>query len=237
MATKSAHLVERLAARLRADAGLGDSDLADPPPVWSPSERVATPVAVPATEPAPLSPVAPTDTGAVTTEEARATAAPPAAIRTIDLPTMQSAGLLCVGRRTKSFEEYRVTTERIMRTLRASRPNRAASGNLLMVTSARTGEGKSFSTLNLAASLVQNRFSEALLIDADEKPKSLSHLLGVHDLPGLMNLGQDVRVEAAMIPTAAEGMWVLPFGQTKPGERDLAITRTVATEIRSARRA
>jgi succinoglycan biosynthesis transport protein ExoP len=58
---------------------------------------------------------------------------------------------------------------------------------VLMVASAMAGEGKSFSSLNLAAALAQNG-SRVLLVDADLRRGTLSRVLGQHSSVGLSEL-------------------------------------------------
>ena len=58
---------------------------------------------------------------------------------------------------------------------------------VLMIASAMAGEGKSFSSLNLAAALAQNG-GRVLLVDADLRRGTLSRILGQHSSVGLSEL-------------------------------------------------
>lgn len=66
----------------------------------------------------------------------------------------------------------------------ASTPNR----NLIMVTSALAGEGKSFVALNLAMSIAMEVDCTVLLVDADVVSPSMPALLGIQPAKGLMDL-------------------------------------------------
>ena len=256
--SRMAHLVERAAALLRADAALRNeeetaedallpvadlaTDLADeevaPParrtePAEAGSVSVTLPQPPPLAElPAPTAPPAP---------------APPmegelpASVPVLDIPTLQRAGLVLTGSRSRIAEEFRIAVTRALRALRGSRAGRAGAANLLMVTSARPNEGKSFSCLNIAASIAQNGLADVLLIDLDAKPRSLSALLGLGGRDGLLDLASGwgnpsatantLRSPESLIArTAIEGLWFLPIGVRKPGAEG-AITRAVSTTL------
>ena len=107
-----------------------------------------------------------------------------------------------------------------------------------MVTSARPGEGKSFSALNLAVSVAQNGLSDVLLVDVDAKPRSLSTLLGLRDRPGLLDMVDqpELRAEDVLVRTAVEGFQFLPLGIARAGTADAGVTRALATAIERIRR-
>jgi protein-tyrosine kinase len=193
------HLVERAAALLRAEAGL------------APTEPVAD-AAPPAATLADVPPPAP----ARRAESPGTPPAAPEAAPAVTVAALQHAGLVLTGARSRATEEYRITVGRLLRVLRTGRAGRAGSGNLLMVTSARLGEGKSFSALNLAASLAQNGLAEVLLVDVDGKRHSLSAELGLGGRGGLLDLAADpsLRPETVVAPSAIEGLAIVPHGTT-----------------------
>ena len=57
-----------------------------------------------------------------------------------------------------------------------------------MVTSARPGEGKSFTAINLAGSIARQGNNHVLLVDADSKRNSICYPMGLADAPGLLDL-------------------------------------------------
>lgn len=60
--------------------------------------------------------------------------------------------------------------------------------NLIMVTSAVAGEGKSFTSVNLAISIAAELDHTVMLVDADVARPSLPRMLGVSEGPGLLDL-------------------------------------------------
>lgn len=116
------------------------------------------------------------------------------------------------------------------------------AANLLMVTSSKPNEGKSFSSLNLAGSLALGGLAEVLLMDIDSKPGALTEILGLAGRPGLFDLVADpaLRPEDVVLATAIPGLSILPIGRVAaggPGSSDRTVTRPVAAMVeRLARR-
>ncbi len=61
-------------------------------------------------------------------------------------------------------------------------------GNLILLTSSLPGEGKSYSSINLALSIAQERDHTVLLVDCDVARHGTSRSLGISDKPGLVEL-------------------------------------------------
>jgi receptor protein-tyrosine kinase len=221
------HLVERAAALLRSGAGLAaeTGGAAAPPPAAAATPPPA-PAAAPPGSPAPASHTIP------------GMAPPPLELPRLDIETLKRAGLALSGRaRTRISEEYRITVGRILRTLRATK-TRTEPSNLLMVTSAKPGEGKSFTALNIAASIAQNGLGEVLLVDMDAKPKSLSATMSLTDAPGLYNLvaNPTLRIEDTLVRTAIGGLSYLPIGSRDVTASEPGVSRPVSATIERLRR-
>jgi len=91
-------------------------------------------------------------------------------------------------------------------------------GNLLLVTSSRAAEGKTFTALNLALSLtLADPAAKVLLVDADAEKSSLSRLLGLADQSGLSELleSKNQRLQDLIRNTDRPGLRILPAGQSK----------------------
>ena len=101
-------------------------------------------------------------------------------------------------------------------------------GNLILVTSSVPGEGKSYTALNLALAIAQERDHTVLLIDADVTKQGVSRMLGIErrrpDLTDLLT-SEDLSVGKAMLRTDVPGLVLLPAG--KPHEY---ITEMVASQ-------
>lgn len=116
--------------------------------------------------------------------------------------------------RSKIAEEYR----RIKRPLLMNIEGRGAAvvqnPNLIMVTSALPGEGKTFSALNLALSIAMEQDKTVLFVDADVSKASACRLIGVpRDSKGLIDVlekGTDLR--EVLYQTDIPNLRVLPAG-------------------------
>jgi receptor protein-tyrosine kinase len=158
----------------------------------------------------------------------------------IDWEVLAAAGL-AVGQttRTRIAEEYRIAAGRVLRAVRASYAPGRGAGNVVMVTSARPGEGKSFNALNLAGSLAQHTPRNVMLIDIDAKERPLSADLGLDERMGLLDLAADpsLRAEDVVLQTAIPRLSVLPIGSRRAHTPDLAAASPVTALIeRLARR-
>ncbi len=83
----------------------------------------------------------------------------------LDIARLAAAGFLTPDApRTELAEEFRLLKRPLLANVRATS---VARGNLIMVTSALPGEGKTFTAINLALSMAMELDSRVLLIDAD----------------------------------------------------------------------
>ncbi len=157
----------------------------------------------------------------------------------IGLDAMERAGMVVARTaRTRISEEYRIVIGRVLRALR-DEPDSAGSHNVVMVTSARPGEGKSFTALNLAGSIAQHSTENVLLVDLDAKLRPISALLGVDDRLGFHDLVVDptLRPEDVILNTAVGNLTFLPVGSRPEENTGVAHVRPITPIIaRLARR-
>ena len=87
--------------------------------------------------------------------------------------------------------------------------------NLIMVTSAMPGAGKTFCSVNLAASLSLERELNVLLVDADVAKPHISTAFGLADRPGLIDVleDDDLSIEDILVRTDLNDIQVLPAGR------------------------
>ena len=88
-------------------------------------------------------------------------------------------------------DEYR----RIKRPLLSNAFGKSAEllerGNLILVTSSIPGEGKTHTAINLALSIANERDHTVLLVDCDVTRHGTSKMLGISDMPGLVETLED----------------------------------------------
>lgn len=124
-------------------------------------------------------------------------------------------------------EEFRMIKRPLLRTLR---DGDSARPNLVAVTSAMPGEGKSFCAFHLALSMAMERDTTVLLVDAHMANPALPGLLGIPDGPGMMDLLMDDRLSAAdvIVKAGHPALSVLPAGKANHHTVELLASRDMA---------
>lgn len=90
------------------------------------------------------------------------------------------------------------------------------NGNLIMLTSALPGEGKTFCAINLAMSLAIEMDHTVLLVDADVARPSVLRTLGLESELGLIDVLLDDNLDLAdvMLKTNVDSLSILPAGSS-----------------------
>jgi len=96
-------------------------------------------------------------------------------------------------------------------------------GNLVMVASAVPGEGKTFTSLNLALSMRLEEDVTVLLVDGDVVNPRITRILGLENEPGLLDVVRDpgVSVGSAILATDVPGLAFLPAGRPDANPTEL----------------
>ena len=148
----------------------------------------------------------------------------------------QSGGVTPNEEKTQIAEEFRL----IKRPLITNAFNRGAgqikNGNLIMVTSALAGEGKSFCAINLAMSIAMEMDHTVLLIDADVARPSLPKYLGFKPGKGFLDVLLDDKIKLAdvMMRTNVEKLTILSSGKKSRHSTELLASQSMSnllTEI------
>jgi receptor protein-tyrosine kinase len=204
-------LIQRAAERLKRDNDLSlvEKAAAKMAPPASPSapravvaELLEPPPQVPSPAPAPLPDPSPAAAPPATPDSAASPARRPGRYLTLDLGKLQVAGFVTpTGSRTRIAEEFRVIKRPILLRAFATGDERIESGNLMMVTSAKPGEGKTFTAINLAMSMASERDIHVLLVDADVQRPSVFQVLGLPPQKGLLDVLSDSNLSPADVLT------------------------------------
>jgi len=147
----------------------------------------------------------------------------PARHVTLYLDVLRSLGYLPELDLAKQFANHyrrikRPLVEKAVAVEGTVRPKR-----VIMVTSALPGDGKTFTSINLALSLALERDLSVLLIDCDVVRRHISQIFGMQDEPGLLDgLTNDaVDLESFIIGTNVRGLSILPAGSPAEGTAEL----------------
>ena len=134
---------------------------------------------------------------------------------TLDMERIRSAGLLVVdAQRSQIKEEYRHIKRSLLTNIDGKGAAITKHANLVVVTSARPGEGKTFTACNLALSIATERNRTVLLVDADVLRPSVTKTLGFEAEHGLVDFLIDDQLELAdvLVNTSIPALTVLPAG-------------------------
>ena len=116
---------------------------------------------------------------------------------------------------TQEIEEYRSIKRPLVNNAFGKGHEGIARANLILITSSLPGEGKTFTAINLALSIANERDKQVLLIDADVARPSVSKVLGIPSAPGLIDYldGEDIVFSDMAIKTSIPGLQVIPAGK------------------------
>lgn len=146
----------------------------------------------------------------------------------VDLQALQKAGIITPhGADRQLLENYRRIKRPLLTHAFDANGRAVGSNNIVMVTSALEGEGKTYTSLNLALSIATEYNHRVLVVDADVFKHSLSRLTGLDAEPGLVDYLADPGVDLAdcLIRTNIDGLTVLP-----PGRRHDRLTELLASQ-------
>jgi protein-tyrosine kinase len=129
---------------------------------------------------------------------------------------LRLAGL--VDKAGPAREEIALVREQVLRSVEATPAAEGRQARLVMITSTRSGEGKSFVALNLAASIAEGAHRPVILVDTERRAGSLTTLLGLRGAPGLAQLRDTGGPDPAGLlrRTEVPGLFVLPYGMAEP---------------------
>ncbi len=135
---------------------------------------------------------------------------------TLDLDGLVRRGHIVPGMsRSQIADEFRVIKRPLLKNAALTGSAAIKRGNLIAVTSAMPGEGKTFTAINLALSISMEVDHSVLLVDADVVRPSALQVLGLKAEQGLMDLLRDSSrdlSEVLLRPTNLPKLTILPAG-------------------------
>jgi receptor protein-tyrosine kinase len=152
----------------------------------------------------------------------------------IDFDRLEERGMVTPkANRSLIAEEFRMVKRPLINLALAEGEAAVRNGNLIMVTSARPGEGKTFTAINLALSIASERDVQVLLVDADSKQSTMMSELGIDAETGLVDVlaGDEAALEHAVLKTNLPNLMVLPAGRAHPQATELLASREMEALI------
>jgi protein-tyrosine kinase len=143
----------------------------------------------------------------------------------IDLAALRGAGYLPESSRDRQFADHYRQIKRplIAKALAQLTDPSIASARLIMMASALPGDGKTFTSINLALSMSRERDVSVVLVDADLPKPHVSRVFGVDQEPGLLDALVDpsLDVESLLLPTDSGSLSILPAGKQNEAATEL----------------
>ncbi|MBF7072147.1 tyrosine-protein kinase family protein [Glaciecola sp. MH2013] len=135
----------------------------------------------------------------------------------IDLERLEERGFVSPNS-TRSLinEEYREIKRKLLANAFGALSGTINNSNIIMVTSARPSEGKTFTAVNLAISIAAEQDKRVLLVDADVLKPNTLRTLGLNERSGLMEylLGEKEEIGEVMFRTNLNKLRLIPAGRS-----------------------
>jgi len=133
----------------------------------------------------------------------------------LDLADLVEQGYLVPGQDNNQLsEEFRAIKRPLIRNAQGRGAARVHHANLIVVTSALPGEGKTFFSMNLALSIAMEMDASALLVEADILKPAVMSRLGMAPRRGLLDILADETLDPSdvMLRTNVPKFSLLPAG-------------------------
>jgi protein-tyrosine kinase len=146
----------------------------------------------------------------------------------VDVAELAKQGLLAPGPDERLLaEQYRVIKRPLLNNARGDRDPLLPRGNLIMVASALSGEGKTFTCVNLCLSIARERDWEVVLVDGDCSKPHVTRLFAAERELGLIDVLRDpaLSFDSVVMPTDVAGLSVVPAGS-----RDEHVSELLASQ-------
>jgi protein-tyrosine kinase len=142
----------------------------------------------------------------------------------IDQEALRAAGMLPPAHQERELaQQYRHIKRPLINNALGRGVPAIPQGNLIVITSAVPGEGKTFMSLNLAFSMRLEEDVSVVLVDGDVVNPRISQILGVENEPGLLDVIKDPKISlaSAILPTDVPGVSFLPAGRQDANATEL----------------
>lgn len=149
----------------------------------------------------------------------------------IDTSELNEKGyLIDTGTRKNIKDEFRQIKRKLLNNAFGNAAKMLHHPNLIMISSARPNEGKTFVSLNLALSIALEQDKTVLLVDADVLRPSLNRELGVEETDGLIEylLNDECQVSDVIFNTNIDKLKIIPAGRPHHLSNELLASEKMA---------
>lgn len=148
----------------------------------------------------------------------------------VDAAELRAAGLLApIANEVRLGEQFRAIKRPLLSNADPALGDVVPLGNLVMVASALSGEGKTFTCLNLCMSIARERDWSLVLVDGDASKPHLTRVFSAEREAGFLDLLRDPQLafDDLVMPTDIPGLSLLPAGTPGGDASELLASRTM----------
>jgi protein-tyrosine kinase len=135
----------------------------------------------------------------------------------IDFDMLEQKGFVSTNTERRLInEEYRAIKRKLLDNAFGPLSKSLKNSNIIMVTSSRPGEGKTFTAINLALSIALEQDKTVLLVDADVLRPNVMKTLELENKQGLMEylLGEKENISEVMCRTSLDNLRIISAGKS-----------------------
>ena len=165
--------------------------------------------------------------------------APSGSLVSVDEDALRRAGFIASENFERRLaEEYRYIKRPLIASAFGIGVPKVKNGNLIMLASALSGEGKTHTCINLAMSMAMEKDRTVLLIDGDVAKPTISGVFGLAEHPGLLDFisGDVTDLREVIVRTDLPKLRIMPAGRPRKHATELLAsnrTRSVIQELQS----
>lgn len=152
----------------------------------------------------------------------------------IDIADLESRGFVSLhSTRSQINEEYREIKRKLLSNAFGALSKTITNANIIMVTSARPSEGKTFTAINLALSIAAEKDKRVLLVDADVLKPNTLRTLGLKERAGLIEylLGDVKEIGDVMFSSNIDKLRIIPAGRSHHLSTELLASKAMSDLI------
>ena len=153
---------------------------------------------------------------------------------TLDIERLEQNGHISInGVRKQINEEYREIKRKLINNAFGPISSTLNNSNIIMVTSGRPSEGKTFTACNLAMSIAAEQDKTVLLVDADVLKPNVLNTLGLKRRKGLMEYltGEVEDISDVLYPTNLDKLKIIPAGKSHHLTTELLASQKMAETV------
>jgi protein-tyrosine kinase len=153
----------------------------------------------------------------------------------VDLAALRVSGYLPDEEKERQFtDQYRRIKQPLIEKALAGGEG-VGESRVILVASAVPGDGKTFTSINLALSMALERDISVLLIDSDVAKQHISGIFGLRDQKGLLDalVDENLEPESLVVPTNIRGLAILPAGTRAESTAELISSNRMRSVVTS----